>query len=1307
MEGMIEGQKVYVPDADIAWAPATVVHALGGSKFEVTVDRPRPGEPSPSVTGPVLIDAAGPGFEGMETLPLQNVETSEGNGVQDMCSLNHLHEPAILYNLRRRFVSLLPYTYTGEICIAINPYQWLNIYGKELGKRYKKASKRSDLPPHVYATSAQAYKGLRTYSVNQSILVSGESGAGKTETVKILLNHLADIAGAHANDRTIEKVITSNPLLESFGNAKTLRNDNSSRFGKFTELQMDDRCRLSGSQSNTYLLEKVRVVSHARGERTYHIFYQLLAAPEKEKKRFGLDGRNSSHFRYTNMGGDREGVIEGMSDGDRFVQTKKALDVIGMSEKEVSELLSAVSGVLHLGQIAFEEKGSDSGVHGCEAREAGMLKAPAHMLGVTAAELGQHLTHRTVQVEGKTIDVPLPPAGATDSLDGLAKEIYCRVFDWLVAKINDSTRCAKGAVKGTIDLLDIFGFETFEHNSFEQFCINYANEKLQQKFTQDVFKNVQVEYQDEGIPWSHIDFQDNAAVLGMIEEPRRGLLSLLDEECMLPQGTDEAFASKAFKAYKDHENFDKSRFATKLEFTVNHYAGSVVYNTGGFVEKNRDQLQSDLVTMLSTSKNGVLGDCFGSNGIGSSGDDDPAGNGRQRKGSLMQESLGSKFKRQLHSLMAAIQRTEVQYVRCIKPNANKSKDELDCSMVVEQLRCAGVVEAIRISRAAYPNRMIFKDFSQRFLVLANSSRRGISKSKGKEKDAAAFARRSPSGQCKHILDRLLGSKKDAKCCLGNTKVYFRAGVLEQLEESRGKFVRVKVVTVQRVLMGNAKRRPYLRLRNAAVIVQKMFRGARGRLVAKQARAEKVERERREKERRDREEDAKRMVALKKLDEERRRKEEEDKKKEKAAKKGGAGGSLMGKFISGGGKKDRAAGYGGEDHEDSPTNGAAMVGIMDDDDDSEDEGVPIVGTWNRKTMGGGGTSTFSRFYSGHAGGSAEDDEDEAGAGDEGGKSVGRYNPLFHNAQKGGEKGEKNFGMRVSHRGGEGEDAPGSPRTTRRMHFLEFNPKALEGFMRVDMRGFLTNPVPRKGGTVKCFIRREKHELVRGLSKFIGGNEVYKLYMEGKGDFPDRYLMTARKKGGASASQFVISMDDGEDGSEDSHIVGRLKATTRTSEEFQVFSPTVSGAPDDRAVVREREVAAVHYSADKMDPHGRYDGPRKMRVVLGNMHGNNSQVEVDTSLLHRMLRGSLDSLEEPCLVNRNPRWNAKVQAFVLNFHGRVTQASVKNFQLVVQGDATEQITLQFGRTHTNEFTMDFCHPLSPLQALAITLTSFDCK
>eukprot|EP00752_Nemacystus_decipiens_P018668 g16737.t1 len=1226
VEHVIEGQKVYVPDDDIAWARATVLHALGGSKFEVKVERPDDGGGlKPKLTGARVVDVAGEGFEGMDTLPLQNAETSDGKGVEDMCSLNHLHEPAILYNLRRRFMSLLPYTYTGEICIAINPYQWLDIYGKELGQRYKEASKRSDLSPHVYATSAQAFKGLQTYGVNQSILVSGESGAGKTETVKILLNHIADIAGSHADDRTIEKVITSNPLLESFGNAKTLRNDNSSRFGKFTELQMDSRCRLSGSQSNTYLLEKVRVVSHARGERTYHIFYQLLAAPESDKKRYCLDGQDSTSFRYTNMGGDQEGVIEGMSDADRFRQTSNALDIIGMSDKETSELLSAVSGVLHLGQIDFVEKSSDSGAHECEARDARMLAAPAKMLGVTAGELGQHLTHRTVKVEGKTINVPLSPAAAADSLDGLAKEIYCRVFDWLVAKINDSMRCARGGNAGTIDLLDIFGFETFQHNSFEQFCINYANEKLQQKFTQDVFKNVQVEYQEEGIPWSHIDFQDNAAVLGMIEEPRRGLLSLLDEECMLPQGTDEAYASKAVKAYKDHENFNKERFATKLEFTVHHYAGRVIYNTGGFVEKNKDQLQADLVQMLSLSNNGVLGDCFKAKPNSPLPQDSGGANGRQRKGSLMQASDGllplSPFpcggggggsfasifsirsSRQLHALMAAIQRTEVQYVRCIKPNANKSKDELNCAMVVEQLRCAGVVEAIRISRAAYPNRMVFTEFARRFAVLANRvTKGGRGSSKSRERELADFSRRSASSQCKYILEKLLGSKKDQKCCLGNTKVYFRAGVLEQLEEDRGKFVRIKVVTVQRTLMGNAKRRPYLRLRSSAIVAQKLWRGHKGRKTAKRLKAEKEERERRareEEERKRRKEEEKRAAAAKKAEAERRKKEEEERKKaaKKAEKAASSGGGLMGKLI--GGKKER--GMGGESDEDSPTaNGAA--------------------------------------------------------------------------QKGGDKGEKNFAMRVAQGGREGGSAPGSPRTARRMHFLEFNPKALEGFMRVDMRGFLTQPVPRKGGTVKCFIRREKREL-----------------------------------GGASASQFVITMDDGEDASgtsEDGNVIGRLKATTRTSEEFQVFSPSGIG-PDDRGVYKEKEVAAVHYSADKMDPHGRYEGPRKMRVVLGNVHGNNADKEAESSLLHRMLRGSLDSLEEPCLVNRNPRWNAKVQAFVLNFHGRVTQASVKNFQLVVQGDATEQITLQFGRTHTNEFTMDFCHPLSPLQALAITLTSFDCK
>ncbi|CAM9773650.1 unnamed protein product, partial [Discosporangium mesarthrocarpum] len=561
------------------------------------------------------VDIDDPSFAGLGMLPLQNIEAEAegGEGVSDMCSLNHLHEAAILYNLRTRFLKELPYTYTGEICIAINPYKWLPIYGKERGDAYHAAKDRASLAPHVYATSAQAYKGMRDYNKSQSILVSGESGAGKTETVKILLNHLASIAGAHANDRTIEKVVRSNPLLESFGNAKTLRNDNSSRFGKFTELQFDARSRLYGSKSSTYLLEKVRVVSHAAGERSYHVFYQLLSAPEQEKARFALSGMTSADFHYTAMGGDEKGIIEGKTDGNRFTETCEALNLVGVTPDQVTELFSTISGVLHLGQIEFDS--SDGGHDGCAPRDPKLLQTPAKMLGVEPKELGKHLTHRTMKAVMDLYEVPLSAGDAGNTRDGLAKEVYFLVFDWLVGRINDSTRCppqngTKKGLGGTVDLLDIFGFESFIVNSFEQLCINYANEKLQQKFTQDVFKDVQVEYKEQGIPWSHIDFTDNAVVLAMIEEPRKGLLPLLDEECMLPKGTDEAYTSKAVRSYKDHPNFSKDRLATSLQFSIAHYAGEVIYDTLGFVEKNRDQLHGDLLKMLSLSTNKILRSLF-------------------------------------------------------------------------------------------------------------------------------------------------------------------------------------------------------------------------------------------------------------------------------------------------------------------------------------------------------------------------------------------------------------------------------------------------------------------------------------------------------------------------------------------------------------------------------------------------------------------------------------------------------------------------------------------------------------------------
>ncbi|CAM9355182.1 unnamed protein product, partial [Phaeothamnion confervicola] len=811
--------QVFVPDPDIAWCRATVLKAHGdGNRFDVRVETEAADECEPSQrAGDVAtVDLRHPDFIGMESLPLQNIGLPR-EGVRDMCSLNYLHEPAILYNIRHRFFAQLPYTYTGDICIAVNPYQWLKIYGDELRAQYQRAIKKSDLPPHVYATSAHAYKGLREYGKNQSILVSGESGAGKTETVKILLNHLASIAGGE-DDTTIERVVKTHPLLEGFGNAKTVRNDNSSRFGKFTELQFDASCRLAGSSINTYLLEKTRVVQHSAGERTYHIFYQLLAAPDVDKARFGVGGLSKFDLSYTGMGRDDATMIEGKTDAERFGETVKALQLIGLDQIMIDLMFNAISAILHLGQLSFAPH-KEHGHDGSEIAEPRLLAGAAAPMGTSPASLGQHLTHRSMTARGETVNVPLTPNQAAESRDGLAKEIYFRLFDWLVTCINASTALAGGKrPAGTISLLDIFGFESFVHNSFEQFCINYANEKLQQKFTLDTFKTV--EYQEEGIPWSHIAFKDNAHVLALIEGKTTGLLSLLDEECRVTKGTDEAFTSKAAKQHSSHESFSRGRLMGATEFTVRHYAGAVTYDSTSFLDKNRDTLQDDLTTMLAGSENVLIKTIFESGGAVAAAAGGVAVH--NRKGSLMQESVGSKFKRQLHSLMGTIQTTQVQYVRCIKPNTVKSSKLVESNMVVEQLRCAGVIEAIRISRAAYPNRLPFDEFTFRFQVLSGMANKGRGGGHKQHADGASAA-----SLCRSIIARLL-PRAEEQYAIGNTKVYFRAGVLEELEERRGVFMRKQVLTLQRVLMGNVQRRRFLRLRAAAVVVQARTRGYLGR-----------------------------------------------------------------------------------------------------------------------------------------------------------------------------------------------------------------------------------------------------------------------------------------------------------------------------------------------------------------------------------------------------------------------------------------------------------------------------------------------
>ncbi len=844
--------------------------AEDGAKEQRSVDLSTMAEAKTSSGGD---DSAG---RFMGKLPVQNKELNDEEGVGDMAALSKLNEPSILYNLRARFFAGIPYTYTADIVIAVNPYQWLHeLYTEEIRKEYLIFVDRGRLKPHVYSTSARAYHGMKDFGKNQSVLVSGESGAGKTETVKILMGHLAFMSTG--DDKTvIRRVLESNPLLESFGNAKTVRNDNSSRFGKFIELQFrrgQGAASLVGSRSKTYLLEKTRVAAQASGERGFHIFYQLLAAPAMVTERAlvaktGGGKLEVLDFRFLE-GGGAESIttsIEGLSDAQRFDSTVRVLNLLNMDASERNRAWELLGGILHLGQFVFApppggdaDEGSQLKPDDTRSGVAASLPAVAKLLGLNnsnngggEAVLRQGLLERTMSVAGETHQIKQRPHEAKSARDGLAKELYARLFDWLVARINRSTEfVAQDDSVRTVGLLDIFGFESFAVNRFEQFCINYANEKLQQKFTHDVLKSVQNEYDAEGIQWQHIDFADNQPVLDLIES-RMGIISILNEECMRPRGSDSALCSKLLTSQGKHPAFLASKFNTAngSEFGVRHYAGSVTYQVDEFLTKNKDTLVDNLVQLMATSEQALVKELFApkppeapteasAKGAGGGGG---KGKAARRGSSLAQATVTTQFKRQLAAFMEQVGMTAVQYVRCVKPNTKKSQHIFELSMVVEQLRCAGVLEAIRISRTGFPNHVTHGDFVSRFWLLAPS----LKSIRGDKKVA-----------CTELISLLCpGLTEKGTVQVGKTKAFFGHGVLEQLEDDRNTQLNSRAIklqaryrgyravshlrrcvraatTIQAKALGSAARKRFGRTRRSVLAVQLL---ARSRIARKRVEA---------------------------------------------------------------------------------------------------------------------------------------------------------------------------------------------------------------------------------------------------------------------------------------------------------------------------------------------------------------------------------------------------------------------------------------------------------------------------------------
>jgi myosin-5 len=742
---------------------------------------------------------------------------------------------------------------------------------------------RQHVEPHVYETSSLAYQGLAFDGLDQSVLVSGESGAGKTETVKIAMNHIASVqAGpggiSASSSAVVQRVLDSNPLLEAFGNAKTRRNDNSSRFGKYTQLQFDmgtkgeqefrgrDKatCVLAGSKCDVYLLETNRVIGHDPEERTYHIFYQIIASKDKATYWANLAGTSNESFKF--VGKTNTDTIEGLKDGDHFKNTVDTLNGIGVHGDKLMTLMQAIIIVLQLGNITFQNVGGDDDKS--QVSSAKDFKALSELMCVPEAALENAFTERTMKTRNETYKVPLNPKVAKDSTEAFAKEIYGRSFLWLVRNINDATSAElnykSGIMEefGIIGLLDIFGFESFVRNRFEQLCINYANEKLQAKFTEDIFKSVQDEYEKEGIPLDEIKYDDNTDVLDLIEG-KTGLLAMLNEECVRPKGSDEAFVTKALAANKKSPCLFENKI-NRLGFGVHHYAGKVMYDAEEFVARNQDTLPSDLSDLGLLCSNEIIAkhltndSCmnFTSKTRGSTAPTiAPATRSapKRAKSNLVAPTVWAKYKTQLLSLMNMLKTTKSRYIRCIKPNAPKKPFLMQHLSAIEQLRCAGVVAAVTLSRSAFPNRL------ENSIVRFKFWQMWTDKVKYPSKGTADM---DPEQKLTHDCQALLAcalaplaeNDKEGKpvkvFICGRTRSYFKFGALEFLESHRSSGLETHAVQMQRIARGFLTRkrlRGSVKARKFGVnMIQKWMRAMIAKMKAKKecdkARKEKTKNE---------------------------------------------------------------------------------------------------------------------------------------------------------------------------------------------------------------------------------------------------------------------------------------------------------------------------------------------------------------------------------------------------------------------------------------------------------------------------------
>ena len=793
---LTKDSRVWLPDDDKVFVPATVTFDEGGL-LTVQMDDTEQ-ERTMTITSP-------------KDYPLRR-NPDMLIGIPDLTNLSYLHEPGVLYNLEVRFCENNDiYTYCGIVLVAINPYTSLPLYTPEIIDNYR-GKYIGELDPHIFAVAEDAYSCLFRNGKNQSIIVSGESGAGKTVNAKLVMRFFATVGGNASDEAQIEKkILASNPVMESLGNAKTTRNDNSSRFGKYIEIAFNKRKQIKGARMRTYLLEKSRVIHQAATERNYHIFYQLCSSDAEATAGFELIAADS--FNLVNQGGEQQ--ITDMDDAEEFAAVQEAMETLAISTAKQRLLFQVLSSLLHLGNVVLR---AGSGADGEDTSEASPddahLAAAARLLGVDRGELTKWITHRKIVLNRETIMKPLVASEAVQACHALAKNIYASVFEWVVKKLNRELIGGKPKKSDSfIGVLDIYGFETFKVNSFEQFCINYANEKLQQIFNQHIFKLEQEEYQKEEIQWEFIDFQDNQPCIDLIEH-RTGVIALLDEECRIPKGNDINWVGKLDSVLSWHKHFQKARLSNSA-FKIQHYADTVEYEASGFLEKNRDTFSEEHVEMLRSSDVAFVAGVFEAKARHIEQEIEikaasAAGSSTRRSGSIVRKkrpTVARQFHSSLDALMATLGSTEAHYVRCIKPNDKKISFEYDRVRCAEQVRACGVLETIKISAAGFPSRWSYSDFLDRYSILTNSSEiQGVP-----AKDA-----------CEHILAGLITETEMFQ--FGLTKIFFRAGQIAHLEVLRDERLGMAAVKIQKCFKGWRTRRAYTRLRSSVMSMQCHIRG---------------------------------------------------------------------------------------------------------------------------------------------------------------------------------------------------------------------------------------------------------------------------------------------------------------------------------------------------------------------------------------------------------------------------------------------------------------------------------------------------